>query len=127
EEFADNYNLPGDGSARINLRRDTHWEYFYDDYGVPLIRLHRRLAQLRRASRALRSRESFYYWQQSLQGSQLVAYHRHPPASAAGPEEYAMVILNFPTPADTIQPIFRPHFAARRTISEGYLPSCILM
>jgi RNA-directed DNA polymerase len=26
-----------------------------------------------------------------------------------------------------IQRIFRPHFAARRTISEGYLPSCILM
>jgi 1,4-alpha-glucan branching enzyme len=102
EEFADDYNLPGDGSARINLRRDTHWEYFYDDYGVPLMRLYRRLAQLRRASRALRSRESFYYWQQSLQGRQLLAYHRHAPASAAGPEEYAMVILNFASYADTI-------------------------
>ncbi len=106
EEVADDYNLPGDGSARINLRRDTHWEYFYDDYGVPLMRLYRRLAQLRRASRALRSRESFYYWQQSLQGSQLVAYHRHAPASAAGPEEYALVILNFAPYADTIQAPF---------------------
>jgi 1,4-alpha-glucan branching enzyme len=103
EEFAEDYDLPDDGSVRVNLRRDTHWEYFYDDYGVPLIRLYRRLGQLRRSSRALRSRESFYYWQQSLQGTQLVAYHRHAPASSAGPEEYAMVILNFASVAGTIQ------------------------
>jgi maltooligosyltrehalose trehalohydrolase len=103
EEFADDYNLPGDGSARVNLRRDTHWEYFYDDYGVPLIRLYRRLALLRCANRALRSRESFYYWQQSLQSTQLIAYHRHAPASGAAPEQYAMVILNFDSSSGTIQ------------------------
>jgi maltooligosyltrehalose trehalohydrolase len=103
EEFADDYNLPDDGFARVDLRRDTHWEYFYDDYGVPMIRLYRRLAQLRRSCRSLRSRESFYYWQRSLQGSQLMAYHRHEPASLAQPEEYAMVILNFAPYADTIQ------------------------
>jgi maltooligosyltrehalose trehalohydrolase len=103
EELADDYNLPDSGFARINLRRDTHWEYFYDTYGAQLMRVYRRLAGLRRASRALRSRESFYYWQQSLQGSQLIAYHRHAPADAAGPEEYAMVILNFASYADTIQ------------------------
>jgi 1,4-alpha-glucan branching enzyme len=103
EEFGDNYNLPGDGSARVSLRRDTHWEYFYDDDGVPLILLYRRLAKLRRMSRALRSRESFYYWQQSLQNSQLIAYHRHAPATPTEPEEYAMVILNFASNADTIQ------------------------
>jgi maltooligosyltrehalose trehalohydrolase len=103
EEFADNYNLPDDGSARVNLRRDTHWEDFYDDYGVPLVRLYRRLASLRCTSRALRSRESFYYWQQSLQNSQLIAYHRRAPASSSEPEEYAMVILNFAPYADTIQ------------------------
>ena len=102
EEFADDYNLPSNGFARVNLRRDTHWEYFYDDYGVPLIRVYRRLAKLRRSNRALRSRESFYYWQQSLQNSQLVAYHRHATAGADGPEQYAMVILNFAPYADTI-------------------------
>ena len=103
EEFADNYNLPDNGFARIDLRRDTHWEYFYDDFGVPLVRLYRRLAQMRRASRALRSRESFFYWQQSLQGTQMIAYHRHAPAGPAGAEEYAMVILNFAAVAGTIQ------------------------
>ncbi|HVN03492.1 MAG TPA: alpha-amylase family glycosyl hydrolase [Bryobacteraceae bacterium] len=104
EEFADDYNLPGNGSARVNLRRDTHWEYFYDVYGNPLIRVYRRLATLRRGTPALRSRESFYYWQQSLQGgSRLVAYHRHALASGAAPEQYAMVILNFAPTAGTIQ------------------------
>ena len=102
EEFADDYNLPDNGFARIDLRRDTHWEYFYDEYGSSLVSLYRRLGQLRRASRALRSRESFYYWQQSLQGNQLLAYHRHAPANASSPEEYAMVILNFGPTASTI-------------------------
>jgi maltooligosyltrehalose trehalohydrolase len=123
EEFSDSYNLPGDGSARVNLRRDTHWEYFYDDYGVPLVRLYRRLAQLRRSSRALRSRESFYYWQQSLQDSQLVAYHRHAPASATGPEEYAMVILNFAPYADTIEVPFPKAGAWTEKLDEDVRPS----
>jgi maltooligosyltrehalose trehalohydrolase len=102
EEFADDYNLPDNGFARIDLRRDMHWEYFYDAFGGPLVSLYRRLGQLRGASRALRSRESFYYWQQSLQNSQLIAYHRHAPADASGPEQYAMVILNFGGTAATI-------------------------
>src|SRR5262249_28087406 len=96
-------NLPGDGSVRINLRRDTHWEYFYDEDGGPLIRLYRRLGMLRRTNSALRSRESFYYWRESLQNSQLVAYHRHAPASGAKPEQYALVVLNFGASADTIR------------------------
>ncbi|MGC2695216.1 MAG: hypothetical protein WA738_05435, partial [Candidatus Angelobacter sp.] len=95
EEFAENWELPGAGPARINLRRDTHWEYFYDEYGTQLVRLYRRLGQLRRNHRALRSRDSFYYFQQSLKGNQVLAYHRHAAATAAGPEEFAMVALNF--------------------------------
>lgn len=102
EEFADDYNLPDNGFARIDLRRDTHWEYFYDEFGGALVSLYRRLGQLRRSNRALRSRESFYYWQQSLQGNQLLAYHRHAAADPSGPEQYAMVILNFGPATDTI-------------------------
>ncbi len=123
EEFADDYNLPDDGSARVNLRRDTHWEYFYDDYGVPLIRLYRRLAQMRRSSRSLRSRESFYYWQQSLQNSQLIAYHRHAPAGPATPEEYAMVILNFEPYADTISLPFPKAGAWAEKLDEDVRPA----
>ncbi len=95
EEFAENWDLAGAGPGRINLRRDTHWEYFYDEYGLALVRLYRRLGTLRRTSRALRSRDSFYYFQQSLQGNQIIAYHRYAAASSAGAEEFAMVVLNF--------------------------------
>ena len=102
QEFADNYNLPGSGSARIGLRRDTHWEYFYDDYGASLVRVYRRLGVLRRTYRALRGRESYYYYLQSLQGNQIVAYHRHAPATSTQPEEYVMVLLNFSDTAGTI-------------------------
>ena len=55
QEFADSYNLPDNGSARIGLRRDTHWEYFYDEFGVPLVRLYRRLGQLRQLSSVAQS------------------------------------------------------------------------
>lgn len=101
EEFNDDFNLPDNGSARVDLRRDTHWEYFYDDYGVPLVRLYRRLGSLRRSVSALRSRQSYYYWQNSLQGNQLLAYHRHAPASGGNPENYALVLLNFGSTAGT--------------------------
>lgn len=102
QEFADNYPLPDDGIARVYLRRDMHWEYFYDEQGQPLIRIYRRLGKLRRTVRALRSRESFYYWQQSLQNSQIIAYHRHAPASGGNPESWALVLLNFSDSAGTI-------------------------
>lgn len=95
QEFADDYPLPPGGDARIGLRRDMHWEYFYDDPGSALIRLYRRLGTLRRSSRALRSRDSFFYFQQSLQGTAILAYHRHAPADATHAEEFAMVLLNF--------------------------------
>ncbi len=102
QEYADNYNLPATGLARVHLRRDTHWEYFYDNQGAALIRVYRRLGQLRRTVRALRSRESYYYYLQSLQGTQVIAYHRHAPAADGQPDEYAMVFLNFADTAGTI-------------------------
>jgi len=102
QEFADSYNLPDNGSARIGLRRDTHWEYFYDEFGIPLVRLYRRLGHLRRSCPALRSRDSYFYYQQSLQGTEVIAYHRHIAATTASPEQFAMVLLNFADSPGTI-------------------------
>lgn len=95
QELADNYNLPDNGLARVHLRRDTHWQFFYDLDGQPLIRVYRRLGQLRRSSRALRGTSSYYYYQQSHQQTQIIAYHRYAPAAGAQPEDWAMVLLNF--------------------------------
>lgn len=95
EEFVDDYPLPPGGAARINLRRDVHWEYFYDDFGGPVVRLCRILGALRAANPAVRSRQSYYYYVQSLVGNAIVAYHRHAPAADGAAEQYAMVVINF--------------------------------
>lgn len=119
QELADNYPLPDDGLARIYLRRDMHWEYFYDEQGQPLVKLYRRLARLRRTVRALRSRESFYYWQQSLQNSQIVAYYRHAPASGSNAESWALVLLNFADSAGTITLPFPASGAWREQLDDA--------
>lgn len=101
QEFADNYVLPPGGDLRIHFRRTMNWRFFYDETGRSLIRLYRILAKLRRNNRALRSRQTFYYNQQSRPGEGIIAYHRRASAVPAGggapakPEQIAMVVLNF--------------------------------
>ncbi|MFL6216311.1 MAG: alpha-amylase family glycosyl hydrolase [Blastocatellia bacterium] len=95
QEFAENYVLPEKGSARISFRRSLHWEYFYDEAGKALVRLYRRLGQLRQQHRALRGRESFYYNEQSRPWDGVVAYRRRAAATATAAEDVAMVFLNF--------------------------------
>jgi maltooligosyltrehalose trehalohydrolase len=95
QEFAENWTLPPSGRRRISFRRDVHWEYFYDAPGSTLVNLYRRLGALRRQFSALRSRDSFYYNQQSNLAARVIAYHRHAPATPNHPEEFAMVFLNF--------------------------------
>ena len=103
EEFADNYNVASDGAARVNLQRDVNWGYFYDALGHPVVRLYRILGKLRRECPSLRSRESFFYFQQSLQGNSVLAYHRHAPGGEGGKgEQYAMVLLNFGSSSSSI-------------------------
>ncbi len=101
QEFAESYILPDQGSARINFRRDIHWEYFYDDFGSPLVRLYRILGALRHAYPALRSHESFYYNEQSRTQDGIVAYGRQSTAA----KQYAIVFLNF---SDQLQSISIP-------------------
>ena len=91
QEFAESYILPSEGSARINFRRDIHWEYFYDDFGNPLVRLYRILGTLRHSYPALRSHESFYYNEQSRTHDGIVAYSRQ----SAAARQFAIVFLNF--------------------------------
>jgi maltooligosyltrehalose trehalohydrolase len=104
QEFGENYVLPGSGTTRIQIRRDVHWEYFYDDIGAALIRIYRRLGRLRRACRALRSRDSFYFNENSNLDARAIAYRRAA-AMATEPEQFAMVFLNF---SDTEQSLTVP-------------------
>ena len=98
QEFADNNGLPGGGDARIHFRRNTHWEYFYDDQGAPLVRLYRLLGALRHAHPALRSRDSYYFNLDSRPADGVIVYQRR----AATDHEVAMVFLNFSDQAQTV-------------------------
>ncbi len=91
QEFAQNYVLPQSGKSRVGLRRDVSWEYFYDEVGEALVRLYRRLGKLRRDYAALRSRESFYYHDESKLEDGIISYRRHSSQS----EQIAIVCLNF--------------------------------
>jgi maltooligosyltrehalose trehalohydrolase len=98
QEFADNHNLPPSGDARVHFRRNTHWEYFYDEQGNPLVRLYRILGKLRQAHPSLRSRSSYYYYQLGMTGDGVVVYKRE----AKDPGEIAMVFLNFSASPRTV-------------------------
>ncbi len=106
QEFAENYVLPGSGTTRIQIRRDVHWEYFYDDIGAALVRVYRRLGLLRRECRSLRSRNSYYFYENSNLAGGAIAYQRHAPATATLPDEYALVFLNFSDSAQTLSVSF---------------------
>jgi maltooligosyltrehalose trehalohydrolase len=98
QEFADSYSLPNSGDARIHFRRNTHWEYFYDDQGGPLVRLYRILGSLRHAHPALRSRDSFYDNVNSRPSDGVIVYRRH----SAPDNELALVFVNFSDQARTV-------------------------
>lgn len=102
QEFADNWTLPPGGRARISFLRNTHWEYFYDQQGNPLITLYRILGSLRRTCRSLRSRETYYYNLQSQTANQAIAYHRRAAPTAAQKEEITVVFLNFSDAPQTL-------------------------
>ena len=91
QEFGESYVMPSSGDLRIHVRRDVHWEYFYDDFGAPLIRLYRILGQLRRNNRALRSTTSYYDNAASRPERGVIMYHR----LATNPDQIALVALNF--------------------------------
>jgi 1,4-alpha-glucan branching enzyme len=91
QEFAENWTIPdGTDPRRTLFSRPLHWEYFYDDAGKALVRLYRRLGDLRHGHRALGSRGDIYYFDdENHRRDGLLAYRRQ----AAG--ESLVVILNF--------------------------------
>lgn len=114
QEFADNHVLPPAGDSRIHFRRNVHWEYFYDDFGAPLVRLHRILGKLRHTFPALRSRQSFYDNVNSRPAEGIVVYHRR--TSAA--EQIAIVFLNFADQQKTISVPFPEKGTYREMIDD---------
>ena len=97
QEFAENWSLPG-GTAlgRTLYSRPLHWEYFYDPRGRALVRLYRIMGALRRRHHALRSRGSFFYFDDPIHRRDgVIAYRRDAEAAGGAPAETVVVLLNF--------------------------------
>jgi 1,4-alpha-glucan branching enzyme len=88
--------LPGWGLGRNLFERPLHWEYFYDQEGKALVRLHRILGTLRRSRRALSARGFFYYFNlQEHLDQGVVAYRREADPAPGQAAERLVVALNF--------------------------------
>ncbi|MGX9118884.1 alpha-amylase family glycosyl hydrolase [Mesorhizobium sp. BHbsci] len=96
QEFAENWGLPPGGLGRNLFERPLHWEFFYDEAGKALVRLHRILGTLRGTHRALGSRGYYYYYhdQAHLQRG-VLAYRRKADAQGTSVTEDVLVLLNF--------------------------------
>jgi len=76
QEIGENYSVPNDGNGRAFLARPIHWDYFYDEAGQGLIRLYRKLAIIRQQQDSLRSRDVFYYNNDSIPSRGVIIYGR---------------------------------------------------
>lgn len=96
QELGENWGMVGWGLGRNLYPRPVHWEYFYDAYGQALIRLYRRLGQLRRQRRALGATGQFFYYSDPNHRSQrVIVFSRSAPAVGPEPAEQVLVCLNF--------------------------------
>jgi 1,4-alpha-glucan branching enzyme len=92
QELGEIYGKHDDGGSRVLAARPLHWNYFYEPGGRTLVRLYRRLGQLRKSLQALRSRNAWFHFDRSHLDRGLLAYERNPDDST-GPA--VMVLLNF--------------------------------
>jgi 1,4-alpha-glucan branching enzyme len=122
QEFGENWGVPNSGIGRNLFERPLHWEYFYDNAGKSLVRLHRIMGTLRRDHRALGSRGFFYYYfdQVHLQKG-VIAFRREAVSDGAKPAESLIVCLNF---SDTNAEIWLPFSLKGEWIEQidGVLP-----
>jgi 1,4-alpha-glucan branching enzyme len=120
QEIAESWTLPSGGRTRIGIRRDVHWEYFYDTEGSTLVNLYRRLGTLRRRYRSLRSRDSYYYYQNVNLVAGAVAYRRRAAPEGTQPEEIAMVFLNFSDNTVALSVPFPSAARYRELLDDGF-------
>lgn len=97
QELGENWGLSGGTDIRrILFERPVHWEYFYDPIGRALVRLYRRLGEIRRQQPALRSRSYLFYENQpGHRDTGLVVYRRQTSEQAQQAGEILIIALNF--------------------------------
>ncbi|WP_199231486.1 alpha-amylase family glycosyl hydrolase [Azospirillum sp. TSO35-2] len=89
QEFGENYFLPPFGAGRVGLLRPLRWDYFYDAAGQGLVRLVRKLLQIRKNRSHIRQGDYFFFndWDR-YQRHGLLLFARYSGAS------YSLVAVN---------------------------------
>ncbi|MDX0586888.1 alpha-amlyase [Sinorhizobium medicae] len=114
QEFAENWGVPPRGLGRNLFERPLHWEFFYDEAGKALVRLHRILGTLRGTHRALGSRGYYYYYHDRAHLQRgVLAYRRKADAQGTSVSEDVLVLLNF---SDSEAEVWLPFPAAGRWV-----------
>lgn len=114
QEFAENWGVPPRGLGRNLFERPLHWEFFYDEAGKALVRLHRILGTLRGTHRALGSRGYYYYYHDRAHLQRgVLAYRRKADAQGTSVSEDVLVSLNF---SDSEAEVWLPFPAAGRWV-----------
>lgn len=134
QEFGENYGVPPWGIGRNLFERPLHWEYFYDEPGKALVRIHRIMGSLRRSHRALGSRGFFFYYHNGdhLQKG-VIAYRREAEATGDQGPESLLVVLNFsgqqaevwipfPAAGNWVEQIDQTHQTVVATQNDQWLP-----
>ena len=89
QEFGENYYVPKEGWGRVMLFRPVRWDYFYDPIGKLVIRLVRRLLQIRRQPQFRRGEHYFYNDYGRYQSKGVLFFSR------SAEQCFSLVALNF--------------------------------
>jgi maltooligosyltrehalose trehalohydrolase len=96
QEFGENYYVPESGWGRVMLFRPVRWDYFYDPIGKAVIRLVRRLLQVRRQTQFRQGEHYFYNDYGRYQSKGMLLFSR-----SAG-QLFSLVALNFTDQDQTV-------------------------
>ncbi|MBV8828716.1 MAG: hypothetical protein JO108_05760 [Acidobacteriaceae bacterium] len=103
QEFCENYWIPGSGYGRVMLYRPVRWNYFYDNDGRPIIRLVRKLTNIRRGGSQFTDGSHFFYNDEGNFNSKgLLAFSRQLGSV------FSLVVVNFTNQQQTASFVF-PH------------------
>jgi len=89
QEFGENYFVPEKGYGRIKYFRPVRWEYFYSDEGRQLIRLVRRLLDIRKNGPQFRRGDHYFFDCDYYLSRSLLLFTR------SDANRFSLVALNF--------------------------------
>jgi 1,4-alpha-glucan branching enzyme len=90
QEFCENYWVPDNGYGRVDIYRPVRWNYFYDNFGQPIIRLVRKLTKIRAAGTQFTDGIHYFYNDYNNFNSKgLLAFSRQ------SGNTFSLIVLNF--------------------------------